>query len=59
LGDEIPAGTPAALTHPHDPRWRAPAVAAFGHTGSVICKRVPSRVERGDCLFQLADDFAP
>ena len=58
LGDEITAGTPAALIHPHDTPWRAPATAAFGKTGTVICKRVPGRVERGDCLFHLADDFA-
>ena len=58
LGDEINAGTPAALIHPHDTPWRAPATAAFGHAGTVICKRVPGRVERGDCLFHLADDFA-
>ena len=58
LGDEITAGTPAALIHPHDTPWRAPATAAFGHAGTVICKRVPGRVERGDCLFHLADDFA-
>jgi hypothetical protein len=59
LGDEITAGTLAALIHPHDTPWRAPATAAFGRTGTVICKRVPARVERGDCLFHLADDFAP
>src|SRR6516225_6102187 len=59
LGDEITAGTPAALIHPHDTPWRAPATAAFGHAGTVICKRVPGRVERGDCLFHVADDFAP
>ena len=57
-GDEITAGTPAALIHPHDTPWRAPATAAFAHAGTVICKRVPGRVERGDCLFHLADDFA-
>jgi len=34
-------------------------IAAFGRAGTVICKRVPGRVERGDCLFHLADDFVP
>jgi uncharacterized protein len=59
LGDEVEAGTQAALIHPHDTPWREPATAAFGRAGTVICKRVPGRVERGDCLFHLADDFAP
>ena len=57
LGHEVEAGTPAALIHPHDTPWRAPASAVFGRAGMVICKRVPGRVERGDCLFHLAADF--
>jgi uncharacterized protein len=57
LGDEVAAGTPAALIHPHDTPWREPATAAFARAGTVICKRVPGRVERGDCLFHLATDL--
>jgi len=60
LGDEVTAGIPAALIHPHDTMpWRVPAIAAFARAGTVICKRVLGRVERGDCLFHLADDFVP
>ena len=59
LGDEVMAGTPAALIHPHDTPWREPATVAFARAGTVICKRVPARVERGDCLFHLAADFEP
>jgi uncharacterized protein len=59
LGEEVTAGTPAAIIHPHDTPWREPAIAAFCRAGTVICKRVPGRVERGDCLFHLADDFVP
>ncbi|HTZ36807.1 MAG TPA: succinylglutamate desuccinylase/aspartoacylase family protein [Stellaceae bacterium] len=59
LGDEVAAGTPAALIHPHDTPWREPAPAAFARAGMVICKRVPGRVERGDCLYHLAADFEP
>jgi predicted deacylase len=59
LGAKVVAGTPAALIHPHDTPWREPATAAFGRAGTVICKRVPGRTERGDCLFHLADDFEP
>ena len=59
LGDEVEAGTPGALIHPHDTPWREPASTAFARRGTVICKRVPGRVERGDCLYHLADEFAP
>ena len=59
LGAEVDPGTPAALIHPHDTPWREPAFAAFARAGTVICKRVPGRVERGDCLFHLGDDFVP
>jgi predicted deacylase len=58
LGADVEAGTPAALIHPHDTPWREPAPVAFTRTGTVICKRVPGRVERGDCLFHLASDLA-
>jgi uncharacterized protein len=57
LGAEVEAGTPAALIHPHDTPWREPSAASFGRAGTVICKRVPGRVERGDCLYHLAADF--
>jgi uncharacterized protein len=57
LGAEVKDGTLAALIHPHDTPWRQPAAASFARTGTVICKRVPGRVERGDCLYHLATDF--
>jgi uncharacterized protein len=57
LGDTVETGTPAGLIHPHDTPWREPATAGFARAGTVICKRVPGRVERGDCLFHLAADF--
>ncbi len=56
LGDEVRAGQPAALVHFPDTPWREPAETRFGHAGTVICKRIPGRVERGDCLFHLATD---
>ena len=59
LGDAVEPGTSAALIHPHDTPWREPSPASFGRAGTVICKRVPGRVERGDCLFHLAADFEP
>ncbi len=57
LGAEIEAGTPGGAIHPHDTPWREPAIARFSRAGTVICKRIPGRVERGDCLFHLATDL--
>jgi predicted deacylase len=57
LGAEIEAGTPAGAIHPHDTPWREPAIARFGRAGTVVCKRVPGRVERGDCLYHLASEL--
>jgi predicted deacylase len=58
LGTEVTAGQPAARIHFHDTPWREPALLAFKRDGLVLCKRVPARCERGDCLFHLATDIA-
>ena len=57
LGDEVRRGQPAGCIHFHDTPWREPAVASFAHDGLVICKRVPGRTERGDCLFHLGSPY--
>src|SRR5438105_3157565 len=57
LGAEVEAGAAAGAIHPHDTPWREPAIARFARSGTVICKRVPGRVERGDCLYHLAADL--
>jgi predicted deacylase len=56
LGDEVEAGQPAGAVHFPDTPWREPTIARFGHGGLVICKRIPGRIERGDCLFHLGTD---
>jgi len=58
LGTEVKKGQPAARIHFHDTPWRAPALLRFKRAGLVLCKRVPARCERGDCLFHLATDIA-
>lgn len=58
LGAEIDAGTPAGAIHPHDTPWREAAIARFSRAGTVVCKRVPGRVERGDCLYHLASELS-
>ncbi len=58
LGAEVKAGQPAARIHFHHTPWREPETLAFKRAGLVLCKRVPARCERGDCLFHLATDIA-
>lgn len=58
LGAEIKAGQPAARIHFHHTPWREPDLLTFKRDGLVLCKRVPARCERGDCLFHLATDIA-
>ncbi|TMJ24736.1 MAG: deacylase, partial [Alphaproteobacteria bacterium] len=57
LGAEVTAGQPAARIHFHHTPWREPEVLSFKRAGLVLCKRVPARCERGDCLFHLATDL--
>lgn len=56
LGAEVRKGQPAARIHYHHSPWREPELLRFRRAGLVLCKRVPARCERGDCLFHLATD---
>jgi predicted deacylase len=58
LGAEVKASQPAARIHFHHTPWREPDVLSFKRSGLVLCKRVPARCERGDCLFHLSTDIA-
>ena len=57
LGAEVIAGQKAGYIHFHDTPWREPSVAVFKRAGTVLCKRIPCRTERGDCLFHLGTAF--
>ena len=57
LGAEVRKGQPACRIHFHHTPWREPEVLRFKRAGLVLCKRVPARCERGDCLFHLASDL--
>ncbi len=57
LGDRVVAGQPAALLHFPAHPGRDPVQVQFPAAGLVACQRVPALTERGDCLFQLADDL--
>ena len=58
LGDSVVAGQPAGALHTPETPWRAPTVVAFQRDGFVLCKRVPGRSQRGDCLYHLASDIS-
>jgi hypothetical protein len=58
LGDEVVPGTPAARIHIPETPWLPPIEIAFKAAGIVMCKRIPARTKRGDCLFHLASDLA-
>jgi predicted deacylase len=57
-GDEVVAGQAAARIHFPDTPWREAETVHFERSGLVLCKRVPGRTERGDCLFHLGTDLA-
>ncbi len=55
LGAWVRSGEPAALLHFPDTPWQRPVEIKFEGSGQIVCKRASALVERGDCLFQLAD----
>lgn len=58
LGDMVKAGQPAARIHFPETPWAEPVTASFARDGFVLCKRMPGRTMRGDCLFHLGTDMA-
>ena len=54
----VNAGQPAARIHSPGDTWAEPVTAHFAHDGFVLCKRIPGRTVRGDCLFHLGTDIA-
>jgi len=57
LGDEVVSGDLAGYVHQPETPGAAPEPVHFTAAGLVICKRIPGRVMRGDCLFHLGTDF--
>jgi predicted deacylase len=58
LGDMVTKGQPAARIHFPETPWAEPVTAHFARDGFVLCKRIPGRTMRGDCLFHLGTDLA-
>jgi uncharacterized protein len=59
LGEEVRAGQLAGRVHTPETPWREPHEVFFEVDGVVVCKRIPGRVERGDCVFHLGSDYSP
>ena len=53
LGEHIVDGQSAAFIHDPETPWAQPVEVRFNTSGVVLCKRLPARVERGDCLFEI------
>jgi len=57
-GDEVVSGNTAGFIHYGHTPGREPTPVRFQTSGVVLCRRVPSRTERGDCLYQIGTDFS-
>ena len=57
LDEEVHASDAAGVIHFPETPQREPQIEYFQSDGIVVCKRVPGRSERGDCLFHLASDW--
>ena len=53
LGQTVGAGDAAARIYSPETPWLAPVTLRFQAGGIVLCKRIPGRTSRGDCLFHL------
>jgi predicted deacylase len=56
-GDVVTPGQPAGRIHFPETPWAPPVELTFPTGGFVLCKRVPARTMRGDCLFGLGVDL--
>jgi predicted deacylase len=56
LGEMVREGQVAARIHFPETPWAPPVEVAFERDGFVLCKRIPGRTVRGDCLFHLGTD---
>lgn len=57
LSDEVSAGDRAGWVHFPETPWKDAVEVHFEASGVVVCKRIPGRCERGDCLLHLGAEF--
>ena len=53
LGQAVKAEQLAARIYQPETPWKPPVFLRFLADGVVLCKRIPGRTSRGDCLFHL------
>ena len=58
IGDDVQQGQVAGWIHHPESPWEAAEEVTFSIDATILCKRIPGRVEPGDCLFQLGQDEA-
>jgi predicted deacylase len=56
IGEDVTEGQTAGWIHQPEAPWQDAEEVAFPITGTILCKRIPGRVQPGDCLFQLGQD---
>ncbi len=54
IKEQVTTGQVVGLIHHPETPWEPPHEVRVEATARVVCKRVPARVERGDCLYELA-----
>lgn len=59
LGESVQANQLAGRIHCPETPWIPAVEARFARDGFVLCKRIPGRTLRGDCLFHLGTDLVP
>ena len=57
LGEDVTEGQAAGVIHTPETPWEPSTTLTFKTHGTLICKRIPGRVERGDCLFHVGQDI--
>lgn len=56
IGEDVKAGQTAGWIHHPESPWDEAQEVQFQISATILCKRVPGRVQPGDCLFQLGQD---
>ena len=56
IGEDVTEGQTAGWIHHPESPWVEAQEVVFPITATILCKRIPGRVQPGDCLFQLGQD---
>ncbi|MDW9527938.1 hypothetical protein GOA97_31680 [Sinorhizobium meliloti] len=57
LGEEVTAGQTGGLIHLTTTPWREPEPVTAKVGGVVLCRLIPARAGRGDCVFVIGRDW--